>query len=155
MVLGDLFFPNLLHAFMPDQEFYKWWYSRSAVVSRPSNAHSLSTPYQVQYELNAIYSPPPFDLSDAYAQLIRTLALALIFGPLCPLLYPLTVCKIHYYAQSTRIDLAFVHSPLAWCSCIGPGSMLCSGNAELPLNTLMRCICKPSKLMALSSLKSV
>jgi len=79
LTLSNLVLANAVIVWMPEVLAWRWWTARSAVV---------------QIELDAIYHPIPFDLSDAYARLVKTIAIGVCFGPFCPMIYLLTLFSV-------------------------------------------------------------
>lgn len=60
-----------------------------------------------QADLDAAYAPWDFDLAEAYAVVIRTLAIALLFGQIAPLIYPVTAVALLLLYWSLKAALAW------------------------------------------------
>lgn len=58
-----------------------------------------------QQKLNALYEPPAFPIGNYYAAFTKTLAIALVFGPAVPVIFPITLGTlcISYWANKFRI----------------------------------------------------
>ncbi len=81
----------LMLVLQPTFYVWRWWAARRA----PSQA-----------DLDLAYLPWDFDLAEAYALVIKTLAVALLFGQIAPLIYPVTAVALALLYWSLKYTLA-------------------------------------------------
>merc|ERR1712166_867845 len=70
----------------------QWW-----------NAHKATT----QSDLNSAYAPYHFDLSEAYASVVKTVAIALLFGQMSPLVYPFSAITMGILYGTWKYKLVY------------------------------------------------
>jgi len=78
------------------------------ILMLPALVHRylLSRTVASQAKLNSLWRPPPMHVGELYAATIKTCALGLVYGPLCPYIYLMTCGALLFCYIATRNGIA-------------------------------------------------
>jgi len=91
------------------------------MVTRNINPWNNVKTCHTQSELNRLFTPPKLDLAEAYAAMIKTVAIGVFFGPGLPILYPITALSLTIFFWAWKYALVKVFArPPAFSTTIAP-----------------------------------
>jgi len=90
--LSNSIVPSLVAVVRADERLEQWWNARKATT---------------QSELKSAYAPYHFDLSEAYASVVKTVAIALLFGQMSPLVYPISAITMGILYATWKYKLVY------------------------------------------------